>query len=293
MVILYIFVILFAVALFIPLALTQHSIARFFTVMGLSFAGIILPLLSFWASMLLVPEWKGACEYGWADCFHSGKLCLTPLVLWACAAFYSIQIMRSDYRRWSVLGLFIGMIISGTCFVHGILVKTHEEAQWFYLIPTYTFIWYSILAVRVMRQSHLPLYAYLLALLGSIPFWIVSIISSIHKYQALPDTYPHDCFVVTAAARGHENFVGPFSPTEHRNKIRPANRQLSTFWQLEALWSRRFPNSHRRFRRIYNRVGPRIARRISTPWRADIIYLLLKPAELVAAVILQTNAERK
>ncbi|MBN2704539.1 MAG: hypothetical protein JXR23_10040, partial [Pontiellaceae bacterium] len=140
MVNLYIVVLLFAVVLSIFPALKQRSIARFFTVMGLSFAGIILPLLSFWASILLVPDWKGACEYGWLDCFHSGKFYLTPLVLWACSAFYVIQIMHSDYRRWNVLGLFIGMIISGTCFLHGILVKAYEGIEWFYLIPTYTFI---------------------------------------------------------------------------------------------------------------------------------------------------------
>jgi len=56
------------------------------------------------------------------------------------------------------------------------------------------------------------------------------------------------------------------------------------------LWSRRFPRSHALGRKIYNRCGPVIARRISSPWLADLVFLVLKPGELFAAIVLRRLA---
>jgi hypothetical protein len=67
--------------------------------------------------------------------------------------------------------------------------------------------------------------------------------------------------------------------------VRFANQQLITLWQLEALWRTTALRSHTIFRRGYNLFGPIIARRITSPWVADAAYVALKPAELLARLI--------
>ena len=79
--------------------------------------------------------------------------------------------------------------------------------------------------------------------------------------------------------------VGPFFEIEHCGQTRRANQQLITLWQFENLWREKFPRSHQVFRRGYNRLGPRLAAKIRSPWRADLIFLALKPGEWLAWLI--------
>ena len=54
-----------------------------------------------------------------------------------------------------------------------------------------------------------------------------------------------------------------------------------TFWGLERVWRQHLPLSHSCFRALYNRLGPMLSRRIRTPFVADMVYLLLKPVEVL------------
>jgi hypothetical protein len=106
-------------------------------------------------------------------------------------------------------------------------------------------------------------------------------------FASLPDNQP-SCFVVTAASRGHERIVGPIVEVIRAGATCHANRQLLTLWQFENLWRASAPQFHAAFRRAYNRVGPALARRITSPWLADIVFLVLKPAEILARIALST-----
>ena len=72
----------------------ENFLKRFFAAAMVSIFGILLPLFVFFASVLLMPDSKAACRHGWLDCFHEGKLALTPLVLWASAALYALDACR-------------------------------------------------------------------------------------------------------------------------------------------------------------------------------------------------------
>ncbi|MBT5611257.1 MAG: hypothetical protein HN742_02050 [Lentisphaerae bacterium] len=234
-----------------------------------------------------MPEWKGGCHHGWLDCFHVGKLALTPLVLWACGAFYIVQILKPEPkpRVWVDLGVLVGAVTSTACFILGLVIHAFQDGMaWWLLVPFYVAVWYSVLCVRAIRASGLGPVAYLITLAGSLPLWAISMFWSKNHYLSLPDN-PPDCFVVTAALRGHEPIVGPFSDVERRGVPRIANSQLATFWKFERLWSLHCPRTHRLFRGTYNRVGPQIAARITSRITADLVYLLLKPAEAFAATI--------
>ena len=252
----------------------------------LSAAGIVVPLFTFWGSGFLLPDWKGDCRFGAVDCFHVGKFALIPLVLWACAAFYKVQILGSSRTlpTWVALGIFNGMVVSSVCAVFGFSVNIGTYEQWGLIIPLYTAAWYWVLFLRIRKGVHFSLRSCIWNFVGLVPFWAASVMISKQQYLALPDEAP-DCFVVTAASRGHGAIVGPFTEIAHAEKMRVANRQLLRFWRFEEWWDRVSPRTHRGFRRIYNRVGPCVARRIRSPWLADGVYLLLKPLEWFAFLI--------
>ncbi|MHC4449193.1 MAG: DUF6688 family protein, partial [Planctomycetota bacterium] len=75
-----------------------------------------------------------------------------------------------------------------------------------------------------------------------------------------PTVAPEGRYIVTAASRGG------------------LSRQLIVFKAFEIRPQRFCPVLHANLRRVYNRVGPVIARAITTPCRAAIVRALLKPA---------------
>ncbi|HEY5231971.1 MAG TPA: DUF6688 family protein [Verrucomicrobiae bacterium] len=275
--------ILFSAALALPAGKSWPS---FFRAIILSFAGVVLPLFVFFFSGFMVPDWKGACAHGWLDCFIVGKIALAPLVLTATFTLYVLEIARVENTagRWTVIGIFLGAIVADVCFVFG--MAGLGWSAWM-CVPFYVAAWYSIRAAQLMKAAGLKFRNYLWALLGSLPFWLLSIWWSKNIYASLPDKAPDGCFIVTAAARGHQKFVGPFFEIEHRGHARFANRQLITFWKFESLWCKKFPRSHGNFRKVYNRTGSRIAKKIHSPWLADLTFVALKPAEWLVSFMLQ------
>jgi hypothetical protein len=281
-----------AVVLALPAGVREKSCCRFFIALVLSYFGVVLPLFFFFFSVFIAPEWKGACHCGWLDCFIVGKTALTPLALWATAALYALEVLRVKNRPapWLVLGVFLGATVAVVCFVIGLICYGPDGLGdiVFLAVPGYVAVWYLWRAVQLIKAAHLGTIMYIRALIGSVPFWAASWLWSVATYKSLPD-YDPSCFVVTAASRGHEAFVGPFTEIVHHGRKQRANQQLIIFWQVEALWGRRAPRSHRCFRRIYNRVGPVIARRMTSPWLADAVCAALKPLEWTANLIVKIN----
>jgi hypothetical protein len=275
-------------------ALKAKSWNRFFVGFVLSFFGILLPLVFFFLSAFLVPEAKDECPHGWLDCFYMGKLALTPFVLWATAALYAVEIyeIKDRTRPWIVQGFFVGAIVSSVCAVFG-LVSKGNELPLLLVVPFYTAVWYVLRAVQLIQAAKITASPLVKTATSSLPFWAASVFWSYNTYLSLPDHFRPDCFVVTAASRGHRKFVGPFREVPHRGQTRLANQQLITLWQLEALWRTHDPRSHAVFRRAYNIIGPIIARRITAPLIADALYIALKPAELLARLFVHVITLRQ
>ncbi len=284
-------IILILIIMALPPAILENSPKRFVYSIIFSFAGILLPLFVFFVNGVLGPEWKGACRYGWLDCFSLGMLALSPLVLWACAAFYTYQILRlsGPPRWWVVLGLFSGVVVSSVCFVIGSII--HTNGYVFLVVPFYVIIWYSILWIRALKSSKVRFLSHIYAFLASLPFWAGSVILSRNMYQSLSEEPSRGCFVVTAALKGNRALVGPFMMIEHYGAHRVANRQLLRFWRFEALWDIKSPVTRRVFRFVYNRLGPVIAGAIRGTLAASLVYIALKPFEWLAAVCVALNGK--
>jgi hypothetical protein len=283
---------IFSLLLALPAVQKDFSWTRYFAATGLVFAGVALPLFVFFASGFMIPDWKGACPHGWLDCFHLGKLTLTPLVLWATAALYAVEVFGAEKKTHHsiALGLLTGAVVSGGCLAVGIytLLSKTGGPTIFLAVPAYICAWHSFRAAQLLRAGKTPFWMSLVALIIQWPFWYFSCRWAQDAYEKLPNQAPN-CFIVTAAGHGHAAVVGPFVEITRRGRRRRVNRQLVAFWQLEAAWRDHSPRSHALFRRGYNRVGPIIARRIVSPWLADAVCLALKPAEWLATLWLRLN----
>lgn len=252
--------------------------------------GIYVPLWVFVFSAVLAPEWKGAAKLGWVSCFCVGKLVLLPWVLWALAGFYAVEVWQvvNRNRPWIVLGYFQGAVVASVCLLSGYewLFKRYDPILWWLAVPAYVAAYFTLRTVQLVRESNTSPWTLLKAWLAGIPLWSGAVYYSWRTFSQLPDEAPKGCFIVTAAARGHAQLVGPFVPHARHGLVRPVNRQLLIFWEFEQRWQARSPQSHRAFRAVYNVVGRRLARCLCSPWLADTAYLALKPAEWFAAYFL-------
>jgi len=255
---------------------------------------IVVPLGVFVLGVLFTPEWKGGCEYGWLDCFHTGKLALTPLVLYALAAFYAIDVLQVRNRThwWIVSGMWLGATLTMGLLAFFFAMAGGRSLHWnavtwiVLAILLSMAIWFLVRAVQLSLERRRGAGFYVASVLSSLPFWFISAVWSARIHAELPEE-PPDCFIVTAALRGHTSLVGPFSTIVRGGRVRRANRQLFTLWALEDLWRGSLPRSHQAFRMVYNVLGYQAAKAIRRRWTADGVYLLLKPLEVVACITLR------
>ena len=102
----------------------------------------------------------------------------------------------------------------------------------------------------------------------------------------LPIKPPEECYIATAAARDHAEFVGVERVLAIGSGQMAINAQLRHLKCGEIALQTIFPRTHRACRWIYDRIGPVLARALLRPVLADIAYLSLKPFEWLARAIL-------
>jgi hypothetical protein len=125
--------------------------------------------------------------------------------------------------------------------------------------------------------------AWILAYIAALRFDILKM----HElYAALPPT-PPDCYIATAAARGHPWFVHAWTVQRTDGKSMQINVQLQRLKCVELALLAVNPRLHKILRRIYDKVGKALAHCIQHSYLADLAYLLLKPCEWVGRLVLK------
>lgn len=93
-------------------------------------------------------------------------------------------------------------------------------------------------------------------------------------------------YLCTIAAGGHKKIVKPLRLGLRRGETIIVNRQLCIANAFEEIIQEKFPRFHKKIRHFYDTYGYPISRHITSPFRADMIYILMKPLEWVFLIFL-------
>lgn len=93
-------------------------------------------------------------------------------------------------------------------------------------------------------------------------------------------------YLCTVAAGGHKKVVKPLRYGKRIGHYIVVNRQLLIANAFEDLIAEKAPKFHRAVRNFYNKHGYPVSQHITTPTRADIVYILMKPLEYIFVFVL-------
>lgn len=94
-----------------------------------------------------------------------------------------------------------------------------------------------------------------------------------------PPVEYHGHYLCTVAAEGHPRLVNPLRKGLRHGWPILVNRQLCIANAFEQLLQERMPRLHKAVRGFYDAHGYPLSQKITTPLRADAVYLLMKPLE--------------
>jgi uncharacterized protein DUF6688 len=265
-------VICYLVLLSVPTLFPQSFIVRF----GI-YTGVLLAL--HYSSVVLIYA------------LDSYVYLLIPV--WIFPFVYAL-IYRWAVSRWtthnvnSVLFLLIiGILLIGTLMTRGSLpvlvlaILTMAAPFWSFLLALRAAIWlYKNYETKLTPPRGLGLTAWVGAYIAA---WRFDILKMYELYAALPPQPPPDCYIATAAARGHPRFVGSRTILRADGNSMQVNEQLQRLKCAELALLALHPRWHKWLRKVYDKLGKPLAHRIQNPFLADIAYLLLKPAEWLAS----------
>ena len=111
-----------------------------------------------------------------------------------------------------------------------------------------------------------------------------------------PPMYYDGHYLCTVAAGGHRRLVKPIRYGKRRGDTIIVNRQLCIANAFEELLQDRVPKFHKKVRNFYDTHGYPISKHITSPLRADIIYIIMKPLEwlfLLTLYLFDANPEQR
>ena len=258
------------------------------------------------ANCLDFADWKGDTgEFGWLYMINTGGAGMITLIVWliACGSLCSCLLGPGEWIHKSRINLVMILTLAAICLWHACTMAIMgpdsppgSSALGFILaiFPLVPGVNLVLLAIYIYTRRKLtgpiqPVATFTLAWIGALAATVyMKIILAHQAYNALPDVQPEGCFIVTAAAQGNQRFVGS---KPNLTTGRMENAQLGQMRAFERYLITEHPAAHRLLRKVYNRVGPAIARRIRRPLVADLTYVILKPLELLAVVICGRNTK--
>ena len=100
--------------------------------------------------------------------------------------------------------------------------------------------------------------------------------------------YYDEHYLCTVAAGGHPKIVKPIRKGMRHGHEVIVNRQLCIANAFEQVMEEYIPVFHRHIRNIYDKYGFPVARAIRSPYIADVVYILMKPLEVMFLLVLYT-----
>jgi hypothetical protein len=285
-------------------AWNRDRFGRSFAVRLGLFGGVLLALQYCW--LVYAPSGLGPTELG--EVVGIVVVTLTAVAAATVIAILLAWLMWNAYRALNAdLGarrVVAGAVVLAVLACTGAILLAEDPAEFFLGVvafplvvtvvfgPAWSAIAYSIASMEAVRTSAvrwrwnlkhvLGLTAWLACLFGA---WRRAMTMAIAEYTTLPTSDPN-CFVCSAAARGHSRLVRSEAVALADGRVVRVNDQLRRLKAAELALRIVAPRVHRATRRVYDRFGPPLARRLGRPWLADAAYFALKPAEWTARVVL-------
>lgn len=119
---------------------------------------------------------------------------------------------------------------------------------------------------------------------------------NLSQRTAPQNLYKDEHYLCTVAAGGHENVVKPIRLGVGHGREVIVNRQLCVANAFEQILEEKTPRFHKIVRGIYDDYGFPIAKLIRSKGAADVIYILMKPAEwffLTVLYLVDVNPENR
>jgi len=203
-------------------------------------------------------------------------------------------------RGWSIIGGVAGFLLLaylGLIFIDRDLIALPGVLLLFALIgsPWLFAVAYGFALTRCLRSGGVAradrgaVLGLGATLAGYGAAWAAAWALALREYQKLP-TQPPGCYIATAAGRGHRRLTGATPIQLPDGSTLPLTRQLQTLKAGELAIRTASPALHRALRRGYDTLGPRLASRLTSPWRADAAYLTLLPIAWLTRGVLRLLA---
>ncbi|MFY9256819.1 MAG: DUF6688 family protein [Fuerstiella sp.] len=233
---------------------------------------LVLLLLYAWVSH---PMWK-IFGTDYIPYMAQGRAAYAYLPIFTAANFIVAgTILNRNFVKGKLLPELSLLTCMLTCFYFGLKELNPTSA-----FPVFAGISYSYGLVLFVKMHGAP--RWLLRHFMLITVWLMAcvgtVFASVVRTRAVVADLPDspECFIVSAAAHGHGFLVCSEVDALTGQTV---NNQLKVFRAFEARLAQRVPRIHKLARRIYNKLGPLVARSMIFRWQADLVYILLKPFE--------------
>lgn len=240
-------------------------------------------LIHFLPLVLIEPKAQDSCS--WINLYFEASVIQLPLLVWFfLSIFHDTKRSISFGKRadWVIGGIIIGLLIN----IADLYILYQEYSYFNYLIYyifAFGYILYKLIKeTRIIKPSF---YIFPLTIFIASFFGFLTISFSKYKYCHLPE-HLDNCFIVSTASKGHTFVVHSYQCNRTGKFI---NKQLIRFKLFEIELMVKHSLFHSIFRVGYNFIGPLIASLIKNKFIADIIYILLKPLELIVVIFLFLN----
>jgi len=170
-------------------------------------------------------------------------------------------------------------------FIFVLVVLTIAAPFWCFLMTLRMAIW--LLKRHELKLTSPGGLGMAIWIAGYVAAWRFDILKMYELYAALPPEPPPDCYIATAAARGHPQLVGSRLVQGTNGVTLRVNEQLQVLKCAELALMALNPRFHKWLRKLYDRLGMPLAHRIRNPFIADLAYLFLMPWECLASLLLE------
>lgn len=226
---------------------------------------------------------------------------------------FAIQISK-NFDYWTCIFFYIFHINIIILSIQWIRRRIVEQVELIMQRETqFRYEWMEKLYQYLKNASHMCLFSFIMVLPLALIIWLILVLFGqgpdgvikvftmtadwTFSQQIPPPPLEYDGhYLCTVAAGGHEKVVKPLRFGKRRGQTIVVNRQLCIANAFEELIQQRLPRFHKNVRYIYDTYGYPLSQDITTPLRADIVYVLMKPFEwifLITLYLFDSNPESR